>query len=129
MIERVTYPLDSKGYDAGPSTPWGKAQGGYHIWRGVICYYTAGHGGFRVSKRLAEKYMTPYSRKNCTRFDGRSYWFEEDCEINLPLYELSLNLQGFASKALEFSSSATIEKLVERIKEWFKDYPFTAKEA
>lgn len=129
MIERFTYPLDRHGNDAGPTTPWGKAQGGYHIWRGVICYYTAGHGGVRVSKRIAEKYMTPYSRKNCTRFDGKNYWYEEDCEINLPLYELSLNLPGFSAKALEFSKSATKEMLEERIHEYFKDYPFEQKEA
>lgn len=123
MIQRVIYPLDRHGYDAGPSTPWGKAQGGYHIWRGVVCYYTAGHGGFRVSRKIAEKYMTEYSRLHCTRFDGRAYWYEEDCEVNLPLYELSKNLPGFKEKALEFSSHATIENLEERIGFWFKDYP------
>lgn len=123
MIERFTYPLDRHGNDAGPTTPWGKAQGGYHIWRGVICYYTAGHGGVRVSKRIAEKYMTEYARTHCIDRYG-AYWFEEDCDISLPLFELSLNLPGFAEKAKEFSSSATIEGLTDRIKLYFKDYPF-----
>lgn len=128
MIEHRTYPTDSKGYDMGPSTPWGKAQGSYRLARGVIFYYTAGHGGMKVSKRIAEKYMTEYARKHCINRYG-AYWYEEDCDINLPLYELSMNLPGFADKALEFSKSATKERLEERIHEYFKDYPFEQKEA
>lgn len=123
MIEHRTYPTDRRGNDMGPSTPWGKAQGSYKLARGVIFYYTAGHGGMKVSKRIAEKYMTEYARTHCIDRYG-AYWFEEDCDINLPLYELSLNMPGFASIAVEFSKSATIEGLTDRIKLYFKDYPF-----
>lgn len=128
MIERFTYPLDRYGNDAGPTTPWGKAQGSYKLARGVIFYYTSGHGGMKVSKRIADKYMTEYARTHCIDRYG-AYWFEEDCDINLPLYELSLNMPGFAAVAVEFSKNATIEKLPEYIRRWNSDYPFAAKEA
>lgn len=123
MIEHFHYPTSKNGFDLGPSTPWGKAQYGYHLARGVVFYGTAGHGGMKVSKRIAEKYMTEYSRENCIQRYG-AYWYEEDCDINLPLYELSLNLPGFAEIAVQFSKNATVEKLPEHIKRWNPDYPF-----
>lgn len=115
--------LDHRGEGNGASTPWGKAQHSYHLRRGVVFYSTSGHGGMKVSKRIAEKYMTEYSRENCIQRYG-AYWYEEDCDINLPLYELSLNLPGFAEIAVQFSKNATVEKLPEYIKQWNPDYPF-----
>lgn len=57
--------LDNRGEGNGVSTPWGKAQHSYHLRRGVVFYSTSGHGGMRVSKRIAVKYMTEYSRTHC----------------------------------------------------------------
>lgn len=122
MIVKHSY-IARNGDGDGPSTPWGPAQFSYILHRGVVFYSTAGHGGMRVSERIAEKYMTEYSRSHCIHRNG-FYWFEEDCDINLPLYELSKNLPGFDKAALEFSSSATNEYMEAAIKRWNPDYPF-----
>lgn len=53
-------------------TPWGKSQYSKKITRGINFYGTAGHGGYKVSKKLNE------SMPEALRNDNG--WYEEDCD-------------------------------------------------
>lgn len=75
MIVKNSY-IARNGDGDGPSTPWGPAQFSYILHRGVVFYSTAGHGGMRVSERIAEKYMTEYSRSHCIHC-----WQYQSCEL------------------------------------------------
>lgn len=66
----------------GPSTPWGSAQYTRSFGRGIGECGTAGHGGIRVSRALAEKTMLPAVLRKAIR-QGGYYWFEEDCAYSL----------------------------------------------
>lgn len=72
------------------STPWGQSQRIYKKGHGVAFASCAGHGGFRVSKALAEKRMPASHLKHSIYLNGY-YWFEEDCAwafvaLNFPEY-------------------------------------------
>ena len=67
------------------STIWGAAQSVSHLCRGVRSVSTASHGGLLVAKQYAEKYM-PKEILEHTPFEYGSYQFEEDCEMNIPLF-------------------------------------------
>lgn len=54
------------------TTPWGLSQSKKTITRGINCYSTAGHGGYKVSDKLNQQ--IPAYMRNA---DG---WYEEDCE-------------------------------------------------
>lgn len=69
-----------------PWTPWGPAQYGTEIMRGVRVYGTAGHGGMAVAQGVARKLLTPAALK-MGEFANGYYWYEEDAAIEIPLYE------------------------------------------
>ena len=61
-------------------TPWGLSQSINKIAPGIAFLSTAGHGGYRVSKRKADRYFTHAELKHAAIFyGGNYYWFEEDC--------------------------------------------------
>lgn len=69
-----------------PWTPWGPAQYGTEIMRGVRVYGTAGHGGMAVAQGVARKLLTPAALK-MGEFANGYYWYEEDAAIEIPFYE------------------------------------------
>lgn len=75
---------DVKSYPEGrgPHTPWGSGQYSKPFGRGIAEIGTAGHGGIRVSRALAEKNMRPEILKVAIE-QGDYYWFEEDCAYSL----------------------------------------------
>lgn len=58
------------------STPWGAAQQSESLCRGIVQYYTAGHGGVHLSP--TRNMVVPEYMRNA---DG---WYEEDCEWAIP---------------------------------------------
>lgn len=62
-------------YDCSTSTPWGPAQYAYKYAPGIICYGTAGHGGFHLSPRLNAQVHAAWRDANG--------WYEEDCEWSI----------------------------------------------
>jgi len=72
--------------DKGPRTPWGPAQVGYPITKGVVWYSTAGHGGLGVARSVASKKLTPQARKMAMKSGGR-FWYEEDADWAIPFFE------------------------------------------
>jgi hypothetical protein len=85
MVKFRSY-LGSGGEGIGPSTPWGAAQAGYQLARGVMLYSTAGHGGIRVTRKWAKDNLSG-AAINLADTQGGYLWFEEDCQINLVLFE------------------------------------------
>lgn len=71
----------------GPWTPWGYAQSARILQRGVQSYSTAGHGGMGITEAIAEKYLTDAARIAAGRPEQGKYWFEEDADGVIPLYE------------------------------------------
>lgn len=106
---------------ADTTTPWGESQDVVKIAPGVNVYSTAGHGGMSVSAGLL-KYLTKFTVKQAIRY-GSGYWFEEDVDIILPIYELSLNMPGFRQKIME-KMKYSDESMVAEIKRWFPNYKF-----
>jgi len=70
-----------------PWTPWGPAQHGYQLDRGVWLYGTAGHGGLAVANGVARKKLSAAAIK--VGFSkGGYYWYEEDADALVPLYDV-----------------------------------------
>ena len=66
-------------YNVRTRTPWGTAQTAYYFAPGLISYSTAGHGGFHVSNGLLKR-IPDYMQIAANYTDGRTGWYEEDCE-------------------------------------------------
>lgn len=74
------------------STPWGASQYAKTITRGATFFSTAGHGGLRITKTLAEKHNLPkYMIDGVAIVDKYGYWFEEDCACCVALLWLHEN--------------------------------------
>jgi hypothetical protein len=67
-------------------TPWGIADDVKVVRSGVRWYSTPGHGGLAVSKGVAEKMLSDAARYAGSYANGY-FWFEEDCQYAIPLYE------------------------------------------
>lgn len=77
------------------STPWGRAQQCPIIMWGPAAdgqpvpllwqVHTAGHGGTRVHRELAARFLHGIP-KACHSYGGSRLWYEEDCESSVPLY-------------------------------------------
>jgi len=83
-LKEAEYVSYSRG---GSWTPWGSAQNARTIQRGVQFYSTAGHGGLGITEAVAEKHLTDAARIAAGRPKQGKYWFEEDVDAAIPLYE------------------------------------------
>jgi len=108
-----------------PKTPWGPAQGVYNIIPGVRWFTTAGHGGLMVSPSVARKMLTPAAVK-LGDFWGGAYWYEEDIEYSIPMYEHPEWDKILAQKA--GGGTLTQEQHGAKIRQWNPKY-FTLLEA
>jgi hypothetical protein len=81
--------------DVPRSTPWGPPQECDRIMWGAADdgsrvpilwqVHTSGHGGTRVHKDLAARFLNGLP-KECHAFGGSRLWFEEDAESTVPLF-------------------------------------------
>lgn len=111
---------------ASTNTPWGVSDYSKVICRGAISYSTGSHGGLCVSSTLASK-MSRYCLRQALRF-GNGYWYEEDCDEPMALYDLCKNVPGFEQKMKQAFPNMTVEKLEESVKRWHPGYPFEKEE-
>ena len=103
------------------STPWGASEYTQKLCTGAAFHGTAGHGGLHVTEKLAGECLSVFTRNRGIN-DGSGYWYEEDCDICLPLWELFLN--GHEKEVCAFirkDRDATRASLLKGL-EWFKDY-------
>lgn len=66
-------------------TIWGTVQNKANLCRGVMVIGTASHGGMLLAKGYAEKHL-PMELLDRFPFYVSYYCFEEDCDINIPLF-------------------------------------------
>lgn len=108
----------------GTWTPWGTAQYAARFSRGVVFYSTSRHGGLKVTRCVGDRYLSEFARTHCVSTDG-AYWFEEDGDINIALYELVLNLEGFRENARDVSKAVDdMESMKESVRRVYPDYVF-----
>ncbi len=69
-----------------PKSPWGPVQHMTDYRNGCVEVSTAGHGGMKVEGALAKKLPTLFRKK----------WYEEDCEVLIPLFYLYDDLKVIA---------------------------------
>lgn len=101
-------------------TPWGKVQHTDKHFIGCITYSTASHGGMRIAPSLY-KYLSEYTLKRGDKYsNAKGLWYEEDCAVLLPLYELS-RVPEFYRQLSERYTAPTLEQ----VRQWFPDYSYT----
>lgn len=104
---------------AATTTPWGTSQDQYNLAPGLIWYNTPGHGGLYVSKALADKELSANAREMAIKYKG-AYWYEEDCQYAIPLYEKPEWAKLLQQKA--GGGERTKEELKQSIERWHPDY-------
>jgi len=100
-------------------TPWGVSDGyPAKLIRGVNIYGTPSHGGFCVSRKLAEKRLSKYALNKAIKY-GNGYWFEEDCDYAFVAYEIPEVLDAMNSK---LTNKLSKEDCYNTIKRYNSDY-------
>ena len=66
---------------SGVRTPWGASQGQRHVAEGIDFFYTAGHGGYKISK--ARFNQMPEAFRKAIVFGNNVGWYEEDCDWSI----------------------------------------------
>jgi len=99
-------------------TPWGTADGGYQIAKGIYWVYTPSHGGIMISKGLARKILSPEALKLGIPYGGYLS-YEEDCDYSVVLYELYTK---FGIKDPQIETENYEEKLLNSLSRWNTRY-------
>jgi hypothetical protein len=69
-------------------SPWGAVQDQDSYCPGVTRVSTAGHGGIAVAEGIAHKHLSEEARRRAGFHHSGYYWYEEDCDWAIPIYEL-----------------------------------------
>jgi len=112
--------INSKYEIISTATPWGASQTTHKVLNGLTWYGTAGHGGLCVSKGLADTKLSPNARAEGIKYAG-SYWYEEDVQWAIPMYENPEWLKLMLDRKI-FSSLPTMDELKSKIERYFPDY-------
>lgn len=112
-----------------PSSPWGRVQETTILmWayspdgtRVPVLWqvHTAGHGGTRVHRQLAARFLNRLP-KECHAYGGNRLWYEEDCESNVPLFIFYNGLDPSCWLVTE-GQQFPRERLMESIRRWMPD--------
>jgi uncharacterized protein DUF7007 len=98
------------------NTIWGKSDNKITLARGLSWVGTPSHGGFAITVKAAQQYLTNAAIARGER-RGAYLFYEEDCLASIILYELPQALR------LKWSTSVpTREALVESLSNWNADY-------
>lgn len=114
--------VDYRGEGSGPSTPWGKAQAGFKLDRGVMFYSTSSHGGLRVTKRWARENLSP-AAEALADYSGGFLWFEDDCQCNIVFHEHPELWRGMTEAELSDAGISRMRELFERsVRDYYPEY-------
>jgi hypothetical protein len=98
------------------NTPWGKSDSKITLARGISFVTTPSHGGFAVTPTAALQYLSTAAVARATKYSGY-YFFEEDCDASIVLFELPQALR------IKWSTSVpTKEALIKSLSLWHADY-------
>lgn len=97
-------------------TPWGQSYDADEMMEGVFSVSTLSHGGIMIEKAVAAKLLTPFAIKRGVPY-GNYLTYEEDCQISIPLYELTeLHDRYFAT------TTDAVARLYRSLSNWNADY-------
>jgi hypothetical protein len=98
------------------NTPWGKSDSKITLARGISFVTTPSHGGFAVTPTAALQYLSTAAVARATKY-GSYYFFEEDCDTYIVLFELPQALR------IKWSTGVpTKEALIKSLSLWHADY-------
>jgi hypothetical protein len=98
------------------NTPWGKSDSKITLARGISFVTTPSHGGFAVTPTAALQYLSTAAVSRGKKYGGY-YFFEEDCDASIVLFELPQALR------LKWSTGVPIkEELIKSLSRWHADY-------
>ena len=69
------------------NTPWGKSDSINKIQKGVSWVGTPSHGGFMITRKAAETFLSPAAIKRAEPYGKNYLAFEEDCLFALVVWE------------------------------------------
>ncbi|WP_368262846.1 DUF7007 domain-containing protein [Clostridium disporicum] len=104
-----------KGY-----SPWGGIQYSKVIVRGLKAVSTAGHGGYMVTEKFAEKYLSEACKKRALTYSNY-LCFEEDCDWAILAFDV-LEDFGDKMKSEETTLEAYRNSLLETVSLYNADY-------
>lgn len=111
LCDRHTLRWGSLTLKEGSRTPWGAASTVTHVAPGIAVADTPGHGGVKLSPER--------NREIPSALRNPSGWYEEDCEINIPLHYFP---DEWARQPHVKSSADELRDDTDRaIKGWFPD--------
>jgi hypothetical protein len=94
------------------TTPWGAAQAVSLVADGIGMVHTAGHGGFKLSD-WRNSCVPAYMRR-------RGGWYEEDCEVAIPLCVFAEELKREGADWLK--QALTNHPPAETLANWYPEY-------
>jgi len=100
------------------NTPWGKSDSKVTLARGISFVTTASHGGFAVTPTAALQYLSTAAVSRALKYGGY-YFFEEDCDAAIVLFELPLALRMKWNKSLRLAGKYA---LIKSLSMWHSDY-------
>lgn len=77
-------------------TPWGMSDGRTEFGNGIVLYSTSSHGGFWLSKKMADEF---YGNPYFAGFQGNEtnrQWFEEDCDATAVIVRFADRFDDYA---------------------------------
>jgi len=102
-------------------SPWGKIQTTKVYARGLRDVSTASHGGFMVSRGLAERILSKAAQKRGMEWHGY-LCYEEDCDWAIVVMELTLYWERIFENASEDIKLNPYAYLVKSLSRWNADY-------
>ena len=97
------------------NTPWGKSDSKITLTRGISWVGTPSHGGFAITPSAALTYLSTAAVARAEKY-GSYYFFEEDCDASIVLFELAAGLLA------KLGGVPTNESLIQSLSRWHADY-------
>jgi hypothetical protein len=97
------------------NTPWGKSDSKITLAPGVSFVTTPSHGGFAVTPTAALHYLSTAAVARAAKYSNY-YFFEEDCDALIVLFELPQALR------IKYPGVPTKDSLVKSLSIWHADY-------
>lgn len=101
-------------------SPWGGIQHSSIIARGLKAVSTAGHGGYMVTQKFADKYLSEACKKRALEYSNY-LCYEEDCDYAILAYDL-LDTFGERMKSEKSTMEEYKNSLIESLSYYNPEY-------
>jgi hypothetical protein len=110
-------------------TPWGTSQTRETIAEGIHSVTTASHGGIMIRREAYNKAGFSSAGRARAMMYGEYYCYEEDCDIDIILFEMYKTAPQIFSEAKKLFTILTPELIKKRLSLWNADYLLAVGEA